>query len=269
MDALELTLKTEHVVALSDAYYKKSHREFEDVSTQRKLLADALGSSLQEIQTRFGRAIDWLSVGCGAGELDTPLLESHAGTIRRYTGIDPNHIHLESFKIPTATASRTNLVHSTFEAWGPDNQYDVVSAIHVIYYTNDAEGFVKKILQTLRKGGRAIIAIAPLSPMNRLAKAFWAEQGTYPIFSEQLTPLLEKLGVRYSQCNVEAMIPLAHYITDTKNQAIIDFTVQAATTSLSPEGQELLQSAFTAAAVEVDGQKMLQHPVDYFVIERK
>ncbi|MEM6900526.1 MAG: methyltransferase domain-containing protein [Pseudomonadota bacterium] len=256
----------EHVQPLDDAYYEESHQRFEGVSNQRHLIREYLKAVIAEKAEAKGGPIEWLSIGCGAGHLDLPILEGSNREISRYVGIEPNQTHVDIFAESAADRENVSLIRSMLETASPMGTFDLITAIHVIYYADEPGSFIEAAFSYMKKNGTAVFAVAPLSPMNRIASLFWEQQSVRPIFADDLEQLFMTSGKRFTCTRIDAAIPLSFYAGTTADRAVIDFTVQAPTEALTSSTLRALESVFKAASVTLNDEPGLEHPVDMFAI---
>jgi len=267
LNALKTQLSKEAVEPLNGANYEVAHQAFEAASPQRQLLGDWLNKKLGSLEHKNESDISWLSIGCGAGHLDLPLLSQHGGRLARYVGLEPNPSHIELIAPRISDVPQAQLVASTLEDWSSDERFDLVTAIHVIYYADDADVFLKDALAACRPSGETVIAVAPLNAMNRMAEIFWSAQSVTATFSDALEQKLRTLGRLYERQRIEAGILLSAYESDINGQHILDFTVQARTSGLSDAAKLRLQDTLRAAAIGSGTSAYLDHSVDVFTIE--
>lgn len=266
LSQLRTLLESNRVEGLSDRYYEIAHQKFESVSNQRGQIAKAIGQLIGRAKSNGANEVSWLSVGCGAGHLDIPLLrEGHDG-IDCYVGLDPNAKQLDIFRASAPQSSNLTLLNSRLEDWVVTSRFNLITAVHVLYYTADPRKFVRKLMAAKAEVGICLVAVAPLSPMNRIAEIFWKEQFIQPMFADDLAELCTDLDLRFERKRLEASVPLAHLVGSSADRAVIDFTVQAKTDDLSYDAKKCLEATFEIAAIEQNEERVLEHPVDLFLI---
>ncbi|MEM8633688.1 MAG: methyltransferase domain-containing protein [Pseudomonadota bacterium] len=263
---LQRQLSEENVQPLDNAYYEESHQRFEGVSNQRYLIREYLKAVIAEKAEVKGGPIEWLSIGCGAGHLDLPILQSSNREISRYVGIEPNQTHVDIFAESAADRENVTLIRSMLETASLMGTFDLITAIHVIYYADEPAAFVEAAFSHMKNDGTAVFAVAPLSPMNRIATLFWEQQSVRPIFADDLERLFMTTGKRFTRTRIDAAIPLSLYAGTTADRAVIDFTVQAPTGDLTSSTLTALETVFNAASVPFDDALGLEHPVDMFSV---
>lgn len=259
-------LKREDVEGLDDAYYEASHQRFEGVSSQRSQIAEVIKGTLDVLNSAARSRLNWLSVGCGAGHLDLKILESRS-TVGDYVGLDPNAEQLEKFKTAAKGLHSVKLINARLGDWDVPHRFDLVTAVHVLYYVDSPTKFVESLLSAKADSGICLVAIAPRSPMNLIAELFWRKQSVDPVFTDDVESILTSLDVRFSKKRIDANIPLSCLVGALADQMVIDFTVQAKTANISPKLQAGLESAFTNAAIRVGSVLSLEHPVDILLLQ--
>lgn len=266
LDQLRAALAQHAVAPLSHDYYLEAHNRFERASTQQDQLRNVLRAEIEGLAARLGRPVSLLSAGCGGGQLDIGLIDALGATLAGYTGIDINASELARFETLLAGRDHARLAEADILTFETDERFDAVVSIHVVYYLEDKARYLDRLRALTALGGVTIIAVAPFSPMNEIASVFWARQGVKEFFAEDFQRLLAASGLQARRTRIEAAIPLSLYLGEGADQAVIDFTVQAAASTFAPHIRSALNAAFDAAAQSVDGVRALAHPVDLFVL---
>ncbi len=267
LENLRAEVSQREVAALSSEYYLEAHNRFESVSAQQGLLRAFLLEEIAALVTRKGRAVSLLSAGCGGGQLDAALIDALGEKLASYTGIDVNAAELA--RLEEMLAGRRNAVVELADilTYAPGAPFDAVISIHVAYYVENKAHYLARLRDFTAEGGVAVIALAPFSPMNEIASVFWSRQGVEDFFADDFAGLLAQAGVAARRSRIEASIPLSYYLGEDADQAVIDFTVQAALGDAEPPLRAALEDTFRAAAIAADGEPALSHPVDVFVLE--
>ena len=76
--------------ALSGRRYVAAHEAFEAASGQQSRVRHAVELEAARLLDRDPRPLRALSVGCGGGFLDLPLLDHLGERVAAYVGVDPN-----------------------------------------------------------------------------------------------------------------------------------------------------------------------------------
>jgi SAM-dependent methyltransferase len=176
---------------LSDNRFDEAHELFERSSDQQNLILDWLiAYCVQHAATDPYRL---LSVGCGSGILDNPLLNALADLDREilYTGIDPNAVACERFRknfMRSESPSIELIVRQeSVETISCDQQFDIVQVVHALYYFDDPAATITELLSRIAEGGKLLVFQAPRAELNQLAECFWFHHqepdiGGYSVF---------------------------------------------------------------------------------------
>ena len=250
------------LAALSRAAYARGHAAFEQRSTQRALIADWL---VERLDRRTG-PLSVLSVGCGDGDLDAAvarrLAAGRAGALR-YDGLDPHAASAGRFLaavggiddvVSGARVARADSVPA-------EPAYDVVVAVHCLYYVADLEQVVRRLLGAVRPGGELLVLLAPVGPLNALAAHLAPSTGGHrQWWSQDLAGALTETGLHADRVELHGRLRLDDCLDadDPVGRDVLDFTVQG----VLPAGlrEPVLDHLI---AVRLPGQGLtLSHPVD-------
>ncbi|MEO0649070.1 MAG: class I SAM-dependent methyltransferase [Planctomycetota bacterium] len=252
-----------HVPALDGPQYMAGHIAFEGSSDQQGRILRWL---IERLAQEPGPSIDVLSIGAASGILDVPLLESvEAPTQVRYVVVEPFEEQCAAFEARArALRAKPNIDLEirceTLAATPADRAYDLVLAIHSIYYVEDLEASLTKLRQLLRPGGELVIAVAPCEAMNQLAEIFWRPQRDGVVWFEQdVTRLLEADRVPFSLERIDAQLRMEPH--GDASADIANFLVHSPLgeygSDLSPLVLEYLERVGASKA----GELSIPHPV--------
>ena len=193
-----------HVAPLEGQRYATCLHTYEAASNQRELI---LGWFTDHVipQLSTDRA-SFLSVGCGAGDLDEKILtagKEHASTVS-YVGLEPDSRQCERFISRMVFENDQNIrveAHNTcFEQFTEQRRFDLVLMVHSLYYMDDPKLALENALNLVNEFGRLVILIASNDTLNELSSSFWElENGGSTWFSEDLSGHLEE-----TRCYVRA-----------------------------------------------------------------
>lgn len=256
---------------LDEAHYVDAHRAFEQTSTQQPQIRDIIEAEAQRLLQNGHAGLDVLSVGCGCGMLDAPLLAHLGDRADSFTGVDPNAVALDQCR--RALESAGTPVEGRFECtrledFGRDRQYDLIYCSHVFYYT-DAPAVLLDAMRALRRDtGTLVIAHAPKGHLNALAQAVWPGQSE-GIYAPTLRRLLSRNGgMAPVERQIDAHLPRALFDDATpQGTLLLEFLIQAQWAPLSAEvktrvADYLDRIAQTAASPP----SLLPHPVNTFTL---
>jgi histamine N-methyltransferase len=217
-----------------------------------------------------------LSVGCGSGILDNPLLEALSGLGRRivYTAIDPNAVACSRFRgnfgLLEMPNVRLEVRQETVESISCDQKFDIIHAVHSLYYFDDPAATIKRLLVRMRLGGKLLILQAPKAELNRLADCFWFHNQDVDIwFSERLETYLQEVDLAYKKTRIHGRVDVSRcFEAECAHGAMmLDFITQVNCRKLKQAAREQILGYLTAVA-ERDGDRVwVKHPVDAFVID--
>ena len=268
----ELTL-LDQVAPLEGQRYAACLDTYEAASNQRELI---LGWFTDHVipQLSTERA-SFLSVGCGAGDLDAKILaagKEHAATIS-YVGLEPDSRQCERFMSRMVVENDQNIrveAHNTcFEKFTEQRRFDLVLMVHSIYYMDDPKLAIENALDLVSEGGRLVILIASNDTLNELSSSFWEiENSGSTWFSEDLSTHLEKIGVTFKRKRIEATLDITSCCEPNSEQGtrIADFVAQVPTGELPLHLQEMIFSYLETTSRRDGDMRWLPHNVDAFII---
>lgn len=177
-----------------------------------------------------------LDVGCGSGAAGLRVMEiaDAAGVTLNYTGIDPYANQLEEFQVALGTRT-ADLRVGTIESLDVEHRWDVVMAVHSLYYVPE----LRAALQKLGELGDGLILV------------HHGERGINEVhhaFREQVMPGPHIVSTYH---DVEAEIALLGWEYDLHTFAsAVD--VSACKNSKDPAGRNLIRFFFERANLGAD-----------------
>jgi len=137
-------------------------------STMTSAAVDALLARLHDhavSPTGVAEPLRILSLGCGDGDVDLPLLyELHAARPVHYVGVDVNERSLAAFRnkltetMPVSPNLSATLLIDNLEEVTDPHGFDVIILSHVLYYVADPGALIARLVRTLlRTDGRLIV----------------------------------------------------------------------------------------------------------------
>lgn len=262
----------EAVRPLDDARYVDAHRTFEQASTQQAQIRRDIEVEGQRLVQSGYAPLDVLSVGCGCGMLDRPLLAHLAEDMESFVGVDPNPVavaHCEQ-RLPSATSSPPIRIEcSRFEDFDTPQRYDLVYCSHVFYYMDDRGAALRQMYAQLQEGGTLVIAHAPKTAMNALAQVFWSEHAQADFFDDDLRHLLDAYAPpSVTSRTIPASIPRTLFSDATpQGTLLLEFLIQAQWAPLPPQIQDGVQAYIDRhTCTDMAGRALLPHPATTFVL---
>jgi SAM-dependent methyltransferase len=270
---LEIALLND-VAPLEGQRYADCLHTYEAASNQRELI---LGWFTDHVIPQLSTdSASFLSVGCGAGDLDEKILAAgneHASTIS-YVGLEPDSRQCERFISRMEFDNDQNIrveAHNTrFEKFTEQRRFDLVLMVHSLYYMDDPERALENALNLVNKFGRLVILIASNDTLNELSSSFWElENGGSTWFSEDLSRHLEKNGVTFECQRIEATLDITSCFEPHSEQGnrIADFVAQVPTGELPLRLRRMIFSYLEATSHHDGDMRCLAHNVDAFIIQ--
>ncbi len=248
---------------LDPATYARSHAVFEARSDQRALVSRWLG---ERLSPRAGRTVRVLSVGCGDGTLDAVLAAglTGAGVAVTFDGIEPFAGSADRWEqamstLPGVTSRVTRGTLDEHVARHTDDApYDVVLAVHSLYYVADLPGALATAYDLVAPGGELVVLHAPRAALNALVTQLAPRASGHPQwFSETVLEALAGLGEPVQHHRLQARLDLAGADGD-----VLDFAVQA---RLPGPLREVVREHLRD--LRLPGTEFeVPHPVDAFVV---
>ena len=268
----ELALLNE-VAPLEGQRYATCLHTYEAASNQRELILGWLTDHvIPELST--DRA-SFLSVGCGAGDLDEKILaagKEHASTVS-YVGLEPDSRQCERFMSRMVFENDRNIrveaYNTCFEQFTEQRRFDLVLMVHSLYYMDDPKLALENALNLVSESGRLVILIASNDNLNELSSLFWElENGGSTWFSEDLSNHLEELGVTFKRKRIEATLDITSCCEPRSEQGtrIADFLAQVPTGELPLRLRRMIFSYLEATSQRDGDMRWLPHNVDAFII---
>lgn len=270
---LQTVLGNSRQPKLQDDRYDKAHEEFERSSDQQNLILEWLKAFCTEFAC--DDSLKMLSVGCGSGILDNPLLKALSTQDRSvdYTAIDPNAVACsrfrEDFDRQQLDDVSLEVKCETVESLSGDECFNIIHAVHSLYYFEDPADAIQRLLARLETGGKLVIFQAPKAELNLLADCFWFHDGDVDIwFSEKLENHLREVGCVFEQSRIDGHVDVANCFDESSESGalILDFVTQVHCKGLTDAAREQLLDSLNSIAVTNGDQVLVPHPVDVFEI---
>jgi SAM-dependent methyltransferase len=251
--------------ALDPVEYAAGHALFESRSDQRANLIEWL---VGHLAARAGRPSRVLSIGCGDGSVDVAVataLASHGHRVD-YIGVEPHAPSARAFGAGMAAVAEadTSVLTQPFEQARPDGLFDVVLAVHSLYYVADLAETLRRARTFLAPDGEVIVLHAPLEPLNMLVRLL--SPGRKQAFGDELASSMSiALGRAPRTVRIDNRLDLTSTGDLDMDRQLMAFTVQARlpATLLEPVRSALAERALPEAGL------VLAHPVDAYVARRE
>jgi SAM-dependent methyltransferase len=151
-----------------------------------------------------------LDVGCGAGAAGLRVMEiaETEGVTLEYTGIDPYANQLEMFRQSLGTRA-ADLQVGTIESLQTDQRWDVIMAVHSLYYVPK----LRTALQKLSEHGETLILVHHGERgINEVHQAFREEvmEGPHIVSTDNdVAGELDELGREYELLTLESSVDVS------------------------------------------------------------
>lgn len=275
---------------MSDSRFDESHERFEGQSNQQAQILKWLQAfGCEQIGRCLGKAeterqpFRVLSVGCGSGILDLPLIKTLADKVQafgadasiHYTGFDPNAVACdrfrEEFRNLKISSTELSVLEETVESYSHDQTVDLTHVVHALYYFTEPAVSLQALIERVAEDGELVIFQAPKGELNQLADCFWQDQFKDPIwFSADLEKHLQEIGISFTRSRLDAEVDVTDCFdsNSAEGRLTLDFIVQSDCANLSePIRRRVLE--YLQAISRVDNDKVFApHPVDVFVIHQ-
>ena len=261
---------------LSHKRFDETHELFERSSNQQQLILMWLRDLICSQNANLD-PLKILSVGCGSGILDNPLIRSIATMAKRieYTGVDPNSVACRRFQDEfdnhQLTNVRLNLWEQDIESLTTSDRFHVIHVVHSLYYFDDPAHTLDAMLDLLAPGGRVAVVQAPDAELNRLSKCFWAHHEKNGIwFSDCLADHLSGRRLAFSRERIDGEVDVARcFVADCPHgEMMLDFITQSDCRQLDRDLVQLSLDYLRSISRPENGSLLIAHPADAFVIER-
>ncbi len=246
---------------LDPVEYATGHALFEARSDQRARLTEWL---VERLGCRSVAPSRVLSIGCGDGSVDMHVAAALArrGEPVDYTGIEPHAPSGRTFmsRLDDVPGVNATVMQCPFERADPTGRYDVVLALHSLYYVADVAATIERAGALLAPGGELIVLHAPSAPLNVLVHLL--APGRRQQFSAEVAAHFHTLGLRPQISRIGNRLDLSATGDAEIGARLLSFTVQARVPlPLRP----LVRAALSEVALPGPGV-VLDHPVYALVL---
>ena len=214
-----------------------------------------------------------LSVGCGDGNVDLPLLELLNGRLPvDYVGVDVNTTSLNFFgeavhqRLSGGTVT-TTLLDAPVQSLAPDlGPFDLVIVSHMLYYVDHPGHTVARLVREFtRTDGRLVVihsarqgVPALMAAVDGLTPFLTAEDIATQLAAQHLSPTWHTLHSELDATDILAMTP--------QGRAVLEFCIEADLDTLSADALAQLQTELSYRCQQRDGRWTMAEEVAALVL---
>jgi SAM-dependent methyltransferase len=261
---------------LSHRRFDQTHELFEQSSNQQQLILEWLKNLIWSHYAGLD-PLRVLSVGCGSGILDNPLIRSIAETSKRieYTAVDPNAVACRRFQddfdsqgLPNV---RLDLWQQNIESLTSTDRFHIIHLVHSLYYFDDPADTLDGLLKLLAPDGRLVVVQAPEAELNQLAKCFWMHHEKNGIwFSDCLADHLSARRLAFLRQRIHGEVDVTRcFEADCpRGDMMLDFITQSDCRQLDDDIMQLCLGYLRSISRREKDSLLVPHPADGFVLSR-
>ncbi len=273
-DLREALIECPQLGGLSDERFDQTHELFERSSDQQGQILSWLKKRVAALDASVD-PLRILSVGCGSGILDNPLITTLAGRSQRvvYTGVDPNAVACRRFREDFNAIGIANvkleLREGTIETTHFPDRFDLIHAVHCLYYFSDPAASVSRLLKLLKPGGQLVVIQAPKAELNQLADCFWTQATDSPIwYSDRLERHLAEHELQFSRHRIDGWVDVTRCFKAgcPRGEMLLDFITQTDCSRLDDGCVELCLDYLQTVSRSEGDRDLVAHPVDVLEI---
>lgn len=234
---------------------------FEGRSDQREHLT---GWLVDHVAAQAGAPTRVLSIGCGDGSVDVEVAAVLASRGQRvdYVGVEPHAPSGRAFasRVDGVSGAHATILTEPFEQARPGGLFDVVLAVHSLYYVADLDATLRRACSMLAPGGELIVLHAPLEPLNVLVRLL--APGHRQAFGDEVAERMRALGRDPHMVRINNRLDLTTTGDAETDRQLVAFTIQV---NLPSTLLGVVRNALAERALPGPGL-VLTHPVDALVV---
>jgi SAM-dependent methyltransferase len=255
---------------LGSDYYNQCHRLFRQLTNQDELMLEHVVTS-----SRGQGDLRVLSVGCGAGLFEIPLLKRLGAdglSVRQFVGIDVSVSACETLERKMKATFPGRMVFDvqpkSFTEYATDERFELILFNHVMEYVRDEIGnWLGRSLQLISAVGRVIIFSPDRGDINHVYETIAPDQsGFTPALSDDIRGELERRSIQFESVSLvgDCDVRLLNGPNENPDQVqLLSFLTQQDCRKLSARARHELTTRFLTLA---DSSFKLRHPTTSFVL---
>jgi len=259
--------------------YMDAHLNFrQNLTNQGRLMQEYLRDKISSYITSNNlEHIGIASIGSGTGIIDAPLIGDLQNLCPvNFLGIEPNKFEnkmaSDKFQNILNANSQAHFFEGLMEDIDPSkyNKFDVITGVHVTYYSSDITHMIKKAFELLNPdNGLFIILVSANTPQNELFKETTKAIHNYtPFMANEYKAILDSLGVSYTSESINAKVDVTDFLNDPYSKSstqFLDFFLHADSASIESEDIERYINVIRSHAI-VGERSFLPHIVEAITV---
>jgi SAM-dependent methyltransferase len=268
-----------NLIELQGQNYLECHEVYCHSTNQQAKMLDAMFSYFEKtFEDRSTYSI--LSVGCGSGSFEVPLLKKLLAKNQKihFVGIDSNKEQtlatqqkLEKLALENEKFS-FEIFNEDFNSCSFKQSFDAILCIHVLYYCSNLESTLAKIRNILDSDSRFIVMNAPLEdmaiPFFSISNQLW---GRVPLYSHQIEETFDIRQIPYSKQAISASLDISTCFDSQlkRGKQLLDFILGVDTKYFSASQKQMfLDYLREISKTNPDGQITCPYPVNMLCVNK-
>ncbi len=268
-----------NLIELKGQNYLECHEVYCHSTNQQAKMLDAMFIYFEKtFEDRSSYSI--LSVGCGSGSFEVPLLKKLLAKNQKihFVGIDSNKEQTLATQQKLDNLAREN-ENFSFEIFNEDfnscsfkQSFDAILCIHVLYYCSDLESTLSKIRNILNSDSKLVVMNAPLEdmaiPFFSISNKLW---GRVPLYSHQIEETLDIRQIAYSKQAIPASLDISTCFDSQleRGKQLLDFILGVDTKYFSASQKQMfLDYLREISKTNPDGQITCPYPVNMLCVSK-
>ncbi|KPA11413.1 Methyltransferase type 12 domain protein [Candidatus Magnetomorum sp. HK-1] len=226
-----------------------------------------------------------LSVGCGDGDIDLPLIKKLSRKLKKnnqvlhYIGLEPNPFHYQTFKKRIKEISFENNVHidirqTSFcqpKGFTSQKQFDLILMSHVLYYFIDPYVTIRSALTITKPSGYLLIIHQTRTGIPEIQNRIMHQiKGNIDenLTTEHIGNHLEQDKIPYDYYEIEAYLDVSECIQKSDTGiGIMSFCLECDLEKIDDIALNSVHQAFTEHSIKTDSKSAIREPIGIFLIQ--
>lgn len=256
--------------------YMDAHLLFRSVTNQQELMLDYV----EDLHPKIGSNFLILSVGCGTGVFEMPML----GRLTRRRSSDTDRLYYAGVEVNLAGCEALDhqladsdlpvdyaVTNPDFNAYEAERRFDLVLFVHVLEYFDDLQATIRKATQLLTPNGRLLVFIAERDGINEACEEILKGHGQFFKFVDNLKRVLDAFPMPYRHERIVAQLDPTEIIrngNEAEIELLMSFIVQVDTSRLPSDEKRVLLAWLDGLRVNHERGWFVPHPASVFPIRR-